>query len=442
MTHILIQGGRIIDPKQNVDHTGDILIVDDKIAQITTQPGQLSPNRDTLSFNAEGCIVTPGLIDPHVHCRQPSGGKHEETISHALSAAVRGGFTSVCAMPNTSPPLDSPDRIRQQYNWAQETASARLFSSACGTLGRKGDEPAPIAALTDAGAVAITDDGDCIASAEVLHSVLQQARDSGRCFMQHCQDPLLTEGASMNEGPVAGSMGQIGWPRTAEEIIVQHDLTLNQDVGCHYHIQHISSGGTVNFLRQARARQQPATGEVSPHHLLLTDEACLKLGTQAKMNPPLRAKADIDQLKESVAEGVITILATDHAPHPASTKDVPFADAAFGIVGLECALALYIRALITDGVLNWTEMLAMMTHHPASLLGIDKLGLGYLQENGPADVTIIDPNLAWTIDPAQFASTGRNCPFAGWDVTGQAIATIVAGQLKDLKEPERIAPDD
>ena len=233
----------------------------------------------------------------------------------------------------------------------------------------------------------------------------------------------------MNAGALAMKMGLVGWPASAEESMLERDLTLNKDIGARYHAQHLSSGGSIDLIRTARADGQPATGEASPHHLLLTEEACAGYDTAAKMNPPLRRREDIEAIKLGIADGTITILGTDHAPHPLHTKETDFASASFGIVGLECALPLYRKALIDEGVVDWPGMLAMMTCNPAALVGLDTQGIGMLREGGPADLTIIDPDAEWIIDPGSFRSTGRNCPFKGWNVRGRAMATIVSGKV-------------
>lgn len=443
MPSLLIRGGRIIDPAHRRDQTGDLLIVDGQIAAIEVRSGAKSALGSALHgdhvFDAEGCIVCPGLVDPHVHLREPSDGRHEETIRSGAAAATNGGFTAVCCMPNTRPPLDSPERVRFVHERAAEAGFARVFVAACASAGREGRSVAPIQAMADAGAVAFTDDGEVIADA-VMADVLRLAGQAGRCVMQHCQDPAMTQGSSMNAGPVAQRMGQIGWPVEAEEAIIRRDIELNRTIGCRYHAQHLSSGGSVAILRQAQAEGLPVSGEVSPHHLLLTEDACEKLGTVAKMNPPLRTQRDIDLLKEGVADGTITVLATDHAPHPASTKNVPFAQASFGIVGLDCALPLYIKALIDDGVIDWPRMIAMMTDEPARLIGLNTRGIGQLRVGTPADVTVLDPSLEWMIEPSEFASAGRNCPFAGWKVRGRAIAAFIDGEAKLLRSPERVIP--
>lgn len=439
MSSLLIQGGRVIDPASGFDQTADVLVVDGRIAAIESKPGVLAGEAVAQCIDAEGCIVSPGLIDVHVHLREPDEtGHHEETIASGAAAAINGGFTTICCMPNTRPALDSAELIQRVQERAAQADEARVFVVGCATEGRAGERPAAIRAMAEAGAVGFSDDGDVVESAAVMADVLRLCKEVDRCFMQHCQEVTLTRGASMNAGPVAERMKQIGWPAVAEEIIIERDVRLNRDIGCRYHAQHLSSGGSVEILQRAQQQGQPVTGEVSPHHLLLTDEVCEELGPMAKMNPPLRGRGDIDQLKEAVAQGIITVLATDHAPHPLGSKQVDMAAASFGIVGLDCALPLYAAALIGDGVLNWPEMLAMMTIHPARLVGLDRVGLGQLKVGGPGDVTVIDPELGWTIDAARFASTGRNCPFDGWNVTGRAVAVVINGAIRLLRESERV----
>lgn len=429
MASLLIRGGRIIDPAGKLDATGDVLVVDGRIAAIETDSTSHPTEGDVIE--AEGCIVCPGLLDIHVHFRDPHQGQlHEETIESGSAAAVAGGFTTVACMPNTIPALDAPRWIQYVNDSAREADLARVHTIGCGTIGRRGRERAPIGELVEAGAVGISDDGDGIEDDAMMRSVLEAVHEHGTCFMQHCQIPSMTRGAVMNAGPLATRLGLVGWPVEAEEAMIERDLEINASIGARYHAQHVSSGGSVDLLRNARATGQPATGEASPHHLLLTEAACDGYDTSAKMNPPLRTESDIARLKEGIADGTITVLATDHAPHPAQSKATDFASASFGIVGLECALALYRRALIDDGVLDWPSMLTMMTTHPAALVGLDSTGAGRLAVGGPADITVIDPDLQWQINPDTFRSRGRNCPFAGWSAQGRAIATIVGGRLR------------
>ena len=422
MGKTLLRNGRIINNGE--DFIGDILIVDGKIDCISKST--LSKTNST-TIDCEGCIISPGLIDIHVHFREPSGGNHEETTETGIASAVHGGFTTVCTMPNTTPAIDTPDMVESAIEQAKQIGKCRVLPTACATLGRHGETIAPISKMVSSGAIAITDDGDVVEDDAMMSAVLTQCAKNNVPFMQHCQDPKTTVGGVMNDGNVQKELGYGAWPRSAEESIIEHDIRLNESIGAKWHAQHLSSGGSVELIRQAKAKGQPISGEASPHHLLLTDEACRDLGTMAKMNPPLREQHDIDLIKKGIAEGTIEILATDHAPHPMHTKEKPFAEASFGIVGLDCALALYAKALIDDGVLDWPKMLAMMTNNPANL--INRPSLGTLGTGSPAEITIIDPTFAWTIDSKSFASTARNCPFDGWQVKGKAIATISNGNL-------------
>jgi dihydroorotase len=426
---LLIRGGRVLDPASGFDQTADVLIEGGKVREISADPGALRPaGREALVIDAEGCIVTPGLVDMHVHVREPSA-THRETIASGAAAAAAGGFTTICCMPNTTPPLDSASWIEFIAQKSEAAAGARVFAVGCATRDRAGKEPADIMAMARAGAVGFTDDGDCVADSGVLANVLRTVAAVDRVFMQHCQDPTLTRGASMNAGALATRLGLGGWPSIAEEIIIERDVRLNGSIGCRYHAQHVSSGDSVEIIRHAQREKQPVTAEVSPHHLLLTEDACDGYNTAAKMNPPVRTRRDIDLLKAGVADGTITVLATDHAPHLPEAKALDFAAAPFGISCLDCALPLYQMALVGDGVIDWPALIAMMTINPARLTGLDRRGIGRLQRGGLADVTVLDPKLAWTIDVRQFKSAGRNCPFDGWEVRGRAVATISHGRL-------------
>jgi len=433
MADLLIHGGRIIDPASGFDQTADLLVSDGVIAAI----GRVPIDANVQRLDAEGCIVAPGLIDPHVHFREPDT-EHHETIASGCRAAANGGFTAVCCMPNTRPPIDTPELVDYVRRQGRLAGGTRVFTTGCATEGRAGKRPSPIAAMSHAGAVAFTDDGNCVADAGLMAKVLRTVQATGRCFMQHCQDPSMTRGAAMNAGPLATRLALGGWPAEAESVVIERDLRLNRGIGCRYHAQHLSCRGSVDLFRQARRDGQPVTAEVSPHHLLLTEDRCDGYDTSAKVNPPLRTADDIAGLKEGIADGSITLLATDHAPHPAHRKHIEFETAAFGIVGLETALPLYMEALVDDGVIDITTMLAMMTCNPARLLGIDRMGLGSLAVGGPADVTVIDPQMQWTIVAGEFASTGRHSPFEGRTVRGRAIATIVAGEAVHLRSRERV----
>ncbi|MBX3375613.1 MAG: dihydroorotase [Phycisphaeraceae bacterium] len=425
MGNVLISGGRVLDPASGLDKEADVAIRDGRIAAI----GRDLSTADARVIQARGKLVVPGLIDPHVHLREP-GQEHKETLATGSAAAVSGGFTTVCCMPNTTPALDSPEMVGFIETRARQTAACRIFAVGAATKGRKGEELAEIQLMAKAGAVGFSDDGDCIASAGMMLRVLAAVKQTGLAFQQHCQEPTLTKGSSMHAGEVSIRLGLTGWPRVAEELIIERDVRLNRAIGCRYHVQHISSGESVEIVRRARAAGQPVSAEASPHHLLLTHEACDGYNTSAKMNPPLRERSDVEALRRGVADGTITVLATDHAPHSADEKALPFEEAPFGIVGLETALPLYAEALIHTGLIDWPRMIALMTIEPARLCGLDRAGLGQLKVGGPGDVTVIDPEAEWTIRAADFPGKSRNTPFEGRKVKGRAIATVVGGIVR------------
>lgn len=423
----LLRGGRIIDPATGLDSTGDVLLSEGVVRSVSTTPGAITAHPDLDVVDCEGLLVTPGLIDPHVHLREP-GGEHKETIATGVAAAAAGGFTSVCCMPNTSPCLDNAALVAFVHQRAAAAGLTRVFVAGAATEGRKGERLAAMASMVDEGAVAFTDDGDGIESAAMMQRVLATCASVGKVFMQHAQERTMSAGGVMHAGAVSARLGLGGWPSVAEELMVERDVRLNRGIRARYHVQHVSSGGTVDILRRARAMGEPVSGEASPHHLLLTDEACEGFNTHAKMNPPLRPRADVDALVAGVADGTIDVLATDHAPHSADEKALDFSHAPFGIVGLECALALYARALVESGAIDWPRLIALLTIHPARLLGLDAQGLGALREGGTADVTVIDPTQEWTIVAREFRSKSHNCPFDGWTVRGRASAAFVAGR--------------
>jgi len=431
MPNLLITGGRVIDPATGADTIADLAVHNGRIAAMG--PSLTRTPADQI-IDASGQLVTPGLIDPHVHLREP-GQEHKETLATGSLAAVRGGFTTICCMPNTTPALDSPELVGFIESRAAATALCRVFTVAAATRGRKGEDLAEIALMARAGAVGFSDDGDCIASAGVMARALAAIQPTGLAFMQHCQEPTLTRGSSMHAGAVATRLGLAGWPRVAEEIIIERDIRLNRAVGCRYHVQHISSGESVDLVRRARADGQPVSAEASPHHLLLTHDACDGYNTAAKMNPPLREDSDLRAIRQGVADGTITILATDHAPHTAEEKALPFEEAPFGIVGLESALALYSEALVATGAIDWPRLIALLTIEPARLCGLDAArGLGRLTVGGPADITIIDPEMPWTIRASELAGKSKNTPFDGRQARGRAVATIVGGQVRHQLE--------
>ena len=437
MNALVIRNGRVIDPANEVDQVTDLLLEDGKVKRIgkSSRPGK--GGADVI--DADGCIVSPGLIDVHVHLREP-GHEERETIATGAAAAVAGGFTSVCCMPNTDPAIDDDSRIEFVYRQADRAALANVFPVGAVTKGRKGEELAEIGLMAGSGAVGFTDDGVAVGSAGLMAKAMAYIAMTGKVLMQHCQDPELADGV-MNAGGLATKLGLAGWPRMAEEVIIQRDILLNlsQHTGARYHVQHLSSGGSVDMIRRARQDlfgQAHITAEVTPHHLLLTENECATYDTKFKVNPPLRQKRDIEELLAGVADGTITVLACDHAPYTQEEKELEFAAAPFGIVGLESALPMYIKALIESETIDWPAMLAMMTINPARLCSLDSKG--QLVPGADADVTIIDPKVQWTIEADKFHGKSRNCPFDRWPATGRAVTTIVAGQIKFNLDPDRL----
>jgi dihydroorotase len=431
MATLTIRNGRVIDPANGVDQTTDITLERGKVTKV----GKVSKPTGKV-FDASGCIVSPGLIDPHVHLREP-GQEDKETIATGTASAVNGGFTTVVCMANTAPAIDDDGRIDFIYWQAGRHANCNVYPTGAVTKGRAGEELAEIALMADAGAVAFTDDGDAIASASMMAKALTYVKMTGRCIMQHCEEPTLISDGAMNAGPLATRLGLAGRPAVAEDLIIQRDIMLNAKIGCAYHVQHMSTEGSVDLVRRARKSGQPITAEVTPHHLLLTEDACASYDPNYKMNPPLRTKRDIKALLKGVKDGTITVLGTDHAPHTREDKELEFAASPSGIIGLDCALPLYIKALIETDTIDWPTLIAMMTINPAALCLLDEQGKGSLGVGADADVTIIDPNERWEIDVSKFKSKSRNCPFDGWPVTGRAIATIVGGKFKLNRDKSR-----
>jgi dihydroorotase len=420
MPTTLIQNGTILDPSQQQEKKADLLIRDGKIAAIGSNLGK--PDR---TIDATNCYVTPGLIDIHVHLREP-GDEEEETIATGAAAAVAGGFTTICCMPNTKPPLDNEGQIEFILREAQRIGLACVLPIGAITKGREGKELAEIGSMLQRGAIALSDDGVGVGDASVMRKALQYIKMFDACIMQHCEEPTLAGGA-MHAGIMSTKLGLAGISAEAEQLMIARDLLLNRTINCRYHVQHISTAWSVELIRRAKRDKQSVTAEVSPHHLLLTDESCRDYDTNYKMNPPLRTAADVAACIDGVKDGTIDCLATDHAPHRAEEKELEFPDAPMGIIGLECALPLYIKALVDPGHINWLKLIDLMSTRPAQIIKLDR---GTLREGAPADITIIDPNLAWTIDASKFKSKSRNCPFNGWQVKGRAVATIVGGDLK------------
>jgi dihydroorotase len=443
MKSTLIRNGRIIDPANNRDEIADLLIIDGRIAGSSAlgepRPNPAEPHvaqrpkertrrpkpAAVDEIDARGLIVAPGLIDLHVHLREP-GQSAKETIATGARAAAAGGFASVVCMPNTSPAVDNPSVVTWILEKAKTEACVNVFPAGAITKDIAGQELAPIGSMHKAGIVALTDDGHCVQNHEVMRRALEYARMFGLTIMDHCQDENLVGKGVVHEGYVSTVLGLPGWPAIGEEIIVQRNALLAELCDTPVHCQHLSSHGSVRILRQARARGVKISGEVCPHHIALTDESVRGFDTNFKMNPPLRTQCDVEALIEGIVDGTIGVLASDHAPHCSYEKEVEFDLAPFGILGLETEFGLFIDLLVhKKRALDLPRLLAMFTVEPARLLGLDR---GTLGPGVPADVTLIDPDLEWTVDKDASFSRSRNTPFHGWELKGRAVRTIVAGE--------------
>ena len=418
---LLIRGGRIIDPSQDIDKTADLLIKDGKIHWL----GEGKPPEDNYAIlNAAGLIVCPGFIDLHCHLRQP-GDEAKETIASGTWAAARGGFTTVCCMPNTNPPLDNGDMLNYVRTVAAREGIIRVFPVGCVSVGRKGEELADLNELEMNGAVAFSDDGSPVSRPEIMRRALEYSRDFKRPIIDHCEDLSLAKDGQVNEGVVSLEMGLRGIPAKAEEAMVKRDIDLAKETGGHIHIAHVSTAGSVDLIRAAKEDGVHVTAEVTPHHLTLTEEDVIKYGTLAKVNPPLRTKQDTIALLRALNDSVIDIVATDHAPHTKADKDCEFTQAAFGISGLETALG-SLAGLILKSELSLNNMIAALTMGPARVLGYAKLGT--LEIGAPADICIFDLHKEWTVDVEKFASKGKNTPLNGQTLKGKVMSTIYMGR--------------
>ena len=418
----IIRNGRVIDPASKRDEIADLLIVDGKVAPVS----QLSTlNTQPDEIDARNLIVCPGLIDMHVHLREPGFG-HKETIESGARAAAAGGFTTVVCMPNTSPVADNPSTIAWIKDRAAAVACVNVLPAGAISKNLAGEELAPIGSLAQAGVVAITDDGHCVQNHEVMRRALEYARMVDVPVLDHCQDYNLVGNGVVHEGYWSILLGLPGWPASGEEAIVMRNILLAELCDHHIHCQHLSTAGSVRLLREARARGVKISGEACPHHIALTDEAIQNFDTNYKMNPPLRSQADVDALLEGIADGTLSILCSDHAPHADFEKEVEFDAAPFGIVGLETELGLFLDLLVHKlRKIDIVRLIEMYTDEPARLLKIDA---GGLSPGATADVTVIDPDLEWTVRVDKFESASRNSPFDGWKLKGRAVRTIVRGK--------------
>jgi dihydroorotase len=417
---LLIKNGHVVDPASSTDAVQDVLIANGRVERVGHD---LPREAATTVLDATGKIVCPGFIDIHVHLREP-GYEYKETVASGTRAAAAGGFTAVCCMANTQPVNDNrsiTDYIRAK---AAVEGAVRVYPIGAVTRGLAGEELAELAELAEAGCVAFSDDGKCVMNAALYRRAMEYTLPFGAPVISHAEDHQLSRGTSMNEGVVSTELGVPGAPAAAEDIMVARDILLAELTGAHVHIAHLSTAGAVRLVRDAKARGVRVTAEVTPHHLLLTEEAVRTFDANAKMNPPLRSKRDTEVLLEALIDGTIDCIATDHAPHAGSEKEGEFDRAAFGIVGLETAVGLMLDRLVRPGALPLATLISRLSRDPARLLGLPG---GSLAPGAPADVTILDPAAEWTVDPARFASRSRNTPFGGWAVTGRPWKTIVGG---------------
>ena len=437
---LVVRGGRIIDPAAGVDLIGDLLIEDG----IVTSVGEcVAPPPGGTLLDATGLVVCPGFIDLHCHLRVP-GEEHKETIATGTAAAAAGGFTTLCAMPNTRPPIDCAEVVSLVLERARADAVVRVLPIGCVTKGRAGEELVDVEELAAAGAVALSDDGSPVGDEGLMREALVRAGALGLPVIDHCEDTSISAGGVMNRGALAESLGLLGWPGSAEETMVARDIALAETTGARVHLAHVSTAGAVELVRSAKERGAPVTAEATPHHLTITEEwVRAKPGrdghydTNAKVNPPLRTRQDADALVRGLAEGVIDCVATDHAPHSAADKDCTFEQAAFGISGLEVALG-SLMGLVHEGRLELPTLIERLTAGPAQVLGRPDLCMGTLRPGSPADVAIFDPDAEWVVSTDRMVSGGRNTPLDGANLRGRVAAVLVAGRVVYRCEEARL----
>jgi dihydroorotase len=422
---LVLRSGRVIDPSQNVDEIADVAILDGRIDRIGRIGEIGETGRAVEVLDCAGFVVAPGFIDVHCHLREP-GREDVETIATGAHAAAAGGFTAVCAMPNTDPVTDNQAAVGFVLRQGQRAAAARVYPIGAITIGQRGEALAEFGEMVAAGAVAVSDDGRPLVSAQLMRTALEYSRTFGIPVADHCEEPTLASGGAMNEGIASARLGLKGVPGEAEEIMLVRDILLARRTGGHAHLCHLSTAGSVELLRWGKERGIRVTAEVCPHHLSLTEEAVLGYNTNAKMNPPLRAEADVAALRAALADGTIDVIATDHAPHHYDEKEREFADAPNGIVGLETALGVLVTWLVEPGILDLPVLIERMAVAPARIFNLPG---GTLRAGSVADVTVVDPNAQWTVDPTRFRSKGRNTPYAGRRLRGRVEFTLVDGRV-------------
>jgi len=425
MPSILIQGGRVIDPSQKLDRVTNLLIEDGRIAAYDVPSNGAAGHYDK-TIDATGKIVSPGLIDMHVHLREP-GREEDETIQTGTAAAIAGGFTSIACIPNTEPPIDTQATVEFIQHQAARADRCNVYVVACVSKNREGKELAELGQLVQAGAVAFSDDGAPVYDPELMRRAFEYCLMFDKPILNHAEVRELTHGGVMHEGLISLILGLPGMPAVAEDVMTGRDIALAEATGGRIHIMHVSSSGSIDIIRRARSRGVRVTTEVCPHHFTLTDESLRTFDSNFKMSPPLRGQRHVDACIAGLVDGTIEVICTDHAPHALEKKMQEFDQAPFGIVGLETSLGLVVTKLIEPGHLDWPTALAKMTINPARILGIDK---GTLGVGADADVTIIDPSVRWTVDPSKFLSKSTNTPYRGWRLQGRAETVIVGGRVK------------
>ena len=425
MATLLIRGGRVIDPAQNIDRIDDVLVRDGLVVSIGHEGGQPLGRADE-TIEAGGLIVAPGLVDMHVHLREP-GREEDETIETGTRAALAGGFTSVACIPNTEPPIDTQAAVEFIHQKAARADTCNVFVVACVSRGREGKELAEIGRLVEAGAVAFSDDGAPVYDAELMRRALEYCRMFDKPILAHEEVLELSRGGVMSEGLVSLLLGLPGMPAAAEDVMIGRDIALAEATGGRVHVMHVSTAGGVALIRDAKRRGARVTAEACPHHFTLTDESLRGFDSNYKMSPPLRTAADVEAIIEGLVDGTIDCIATDHAPHAREKKMLELDRAPFGILGLETAVGLSVTRLVATGRIGWPRLIEALSTLPARILGINR---GTLRPGAVADITLIDPERSWQVDINTFRSKSINSPFHGWTLRGRAVATIVGGRVK------------
>jgi dihydroorotase len=426
---LLIRGGRVIDPSQGVDAEWDVLLEEGRVSAV--ERGIAVGAHEVVE--AADLVVCPGFIDVHVHLREP-GQEYKETIATGARAAAAGGFARVCCMPNTEPAIDDPSVVRLIEDRANAACGVRVHAFGALSHANEGKRLAELGRLADAGCPLFSDDAFPIQSSELMRHAMEYARMLGRGVTLHCEDKALSGAGVMNEGAIATRLGLRGIPNTAEDVMVARNIELARLTGVRLHVCHVSTAGSVELVRRAKAEGLPVTAEACPHHFCLTDAACEEYNTNAKVNPPLRSQGDVDAVLGGLADGTLDCIATDHAPHAIQEKECEFDRALFGLVGLETAVPLALDRLVRPGIISLAEMVAKLSWNPAKVLvgdgraGLDP-GVGTLRPGAPADVTLLALDRRMRVDPAKMYSKSKNTPFAGWELTGAPVATVVAGRV-------------